>query len=89
MENIKETNQKIEIINRKIINIVGVDEVVSSTDKEVFVKIDKEIAQIVGEGLKIVKLVPEEKFLVVDGRINGIVYSFKRAKKSFLGKVLK
>lgn len=89
MEDIKESNQKVEIINRKTINIVGVDEVVSSTDKEVFVKIEKEIAQILGDGLKIVKLLPEEKMLIVSGKINGIVYSSKQSKKSFLGKVFK
>lgn len=89
MEDIKESNQKIEIINRKIINIVGVDEVISSTEKEVFVKIDKELAQVLGDGLKIVKLIPEEKMLIINGRINGIVYSSKQSKKSFLGKVFK
>ena len=89
MEDIKESNQKVEIINRKTINIVGVDEVVSSTDKEVFVKIEKETAQILGDGLKIVKLLPEEKMLIVSGKINGIVYSSKQSKKSFLGKVFK
>ena len=68
---------------------VGVDEVVSSTDKEIFVKIDKELAQILGNGLKIVKLFPEEKMLVVDGKINGMIYSAKQAKRSFFGKVFK
>lgn len=89
MENSVAVNQKIEILDRKIINVSGVEEVLSSTEKEVFVKIEKEILQILGEGMKIVKLVPEEKILVVSGLINGIMISTRPNKKSLFGKVFK
>ena len=90
MENLASVNQKIEILDRKTINVSGVEEeVLSSTEKEVFVKIEKEILQILGEGMKIVKLVPEEKSLVVSGLINGIMISSRPTKKSLFGKVFK
>lgn len=89
MENLASVNQKIEILDRKTINVSGVEEILSSTEKEVFVKIEKEILQILGEGMKIVKLVPEEKSLVVSGLINGIMISSRPTKKSIFGKVFK
>ena len=89
MENSAVVNQKIEILDRKTINVSGVEEVLSSTEKEVFVKIEKEILQILGEGMKIVKLVPEEKILVVSGLINGIMISSRPNKKSLFKKVFK
>ena len=89
MENSAVVNQKIEILDRKTINVSGVEEVLSSTEKEVFVKIEKEILQLLGEGMKIVKLVPEEKILVVSGLINGIMISSRPNRKSLFKKVFK
>ena len=81
--------QKIEILNRQSIDILGAEEVLSSTEKEVFVKMEKEILQVLGEGLKIVKLVPDEKMLVINGKVNGFMFMAKMSKKSLFGRVFK
>ena len=85
----KVVNQKIEIDNRKVINVSCVDEVLSSTEKELYARLDRDILQITGEGLKIIKLEPEEKILVVSGKINGLVFTSKLNKKSFFKRLFK
>ena len=85
----KVVNQKIEIDNRKIINVSCVDEVLSSTEKELYARVDRDILQITGEGLKIIKLEPEEKILVVTGKINGLVFTSKLNKKSLFKRLFK
>ena len=89
MEELKSNGQNIEIIDRKVVNVNQVEEVLSSTEKEVFVKVEKDILQILGDGLKIIKLVPEDKVLVVSGKVNGLMFSSKLTKKSLLGRVFK
>ena len=89
MEELKSNGQNIEIIDRKVVNVNQVEEVLSSTENEVFVKVEKDILQILGDGLKIIKLVPEDKVLVVSGKVNGLMFSSKLTKKSLLGRVFK
>ncbi len=84
-----ETLEKIYLSNRKIIEVVGACEVVNSGEKEVLAKLEKDYVKIVGNDLKIVKLLPEERHLVVSGDIFGFEYINKLNKKSFLGKVFK
>lgn len=88
MEN-KIINQKIEIDNRKLINVSCVDEVLSSTEKELYARLDRDILQITGDGLKIIKLEPEEKILVVSGKINGLMFTSKLNKKSLFKRLFK
>ena len=79
----------INIFDRQRIEILGVKEVVSSTEKEVYVKVSDGFMQIVGVGLTITKLVPEEETLFVSGQINGLNFISKMTKKSLFGKVFK
>ena len=88
MEN-KIINQNIEIDNRKLINVSCVDEVLSSTEKELYARLDRDILQITGDGLKIIKLEPEEKILVVSGKINGLMFTSKLNKKSLFKRLFK
>ena len=82
-------NQTININNRKSIEVVGVLEVLTSTEKQVFAKLEDSYLSITGEKMTILKLVPDEKLLVVSGVINGLSYQDKYNKKSFLKKVFK
>ncbi len=75
--------------NREKITISGVLEIISSTDKEINLKLENSFMQIVGEKLTILKLEPEQKLLCVKGWLNGLNYQNKHTKKSFLGKVFK
>ena len=90
--NNNETNKIIEqvsLIGREKIEVKGVVEVLSSTDKDVLAKLEKEYIQISGSGLTITKLMPNEKLLEVIGQIVGFEYISKLNKKSFFGKVFK
>ncbi len=88
-QNILNEPRIINIFDRQKIEITGVKEIVSSTEKEVYVKLSDGIMHILGSGLMVVKLVPEEEFLMVSGQINGLNFISKMTKKSLFGKVFK
>lgn len=85
----EENNHILTIISREKLEVTEAEEIISSTDKEIFVRLKQDILQILGESLKINKLSPENKSLSVSGKINGINYISKMAKKSFFKKVFK
>lgn len=90
--NNNETNKIIEqvsLLGREKIEVTGVVEVLSSTDKDVLAKLEKDYIQISGSGLTIAKLMPDEKLLEVTGQIACFQYISKLNKKSFFGKVFK
>ena len=66
--------QNVSIINREKLEINQVEEIVSSSEKEVYLKLVDSMAQIIGENLKITKLIPEDKTLTVTGKIIGFNY---------------
>ena len=82
-------NHSVSISGRDKIEVLGVSEIFSSTDKEIYAKLEDSVMLIVGEKMTITKLIPEEKLLSVSGIINGVNYVEKLTKKSFLGKVFK
>ena len=84
-----ENNHCLTICGRERIEVTDVLEILSSTDKEIYVRLSNEILQIIGDNMKINKLSPEDKTLCVNGKINGLNYISKLAKKSFLKKVFK
>lgn len=84
-----EKGHNLTIYNREKIEVEDAYEILSSTEKEIYVKLSNEILQIVGEDMKINKLIPEDKTLSVVGKINGINYVSKTSKKSFFKKVFK
>ena len=84
-----ENNHCLSIHCRERLDITDALEIISSTDKEIFVQLSGEILQIFGERMKINKLIPEEKLLTVVGKINGLNYISKISKKTFLKKVFK
>lgn len=85
----EDNNHILTIFEREKLEITQAVEIVSSTEKEIFVKLEKDVLQIMGESLKINKLIPENKTLSVSGKINGINYISKLNKKSLFKKVFK
>lgn len=79
----------INIFDRQKIEMVGVHEIISSTEKEIYIKISSGVMVISGVGLTIVKLVPEEESLIISGQINGLNFQSKMTRKSLFGKVFK
>lgn len=86
---LESNNHILTIFEREKLEVSQAEEIISSTEKEIFIKLEKEVLQILGEGLKINKLIPENKTLSVTGKINGINYISKMAKKSLFKKVFK
>ena len=84
-----EAVHNLTIYEREKLEVTNVQEILSSTDKEIFVRLSSEILHVQGEDMKINKLLPEEKFLCVNGRITGINYISKLVKKSFFKRVFK
>lgn len=85
----EDNNHLVTIYEREKLEITQAIEIISSTDKEIYVKLEDEIMQILGESLKINKLVPENKILSISGKINGLNYISKPSKKSIFKKVFK
>ena len=82
-------SQDVNILNREKIIVTGVAEIISSTDKEINLKLENSFMQIVGEKLTILKLEPEQKVLCIKGFVVGLTYHTKHKKKTFFGKVFK
>lgn len=82
-------NHNLTIFDREKIELSGAIEIISSTEKEIYVKLEKDVLQILGENLKINKLIPESKEMSVTGKVNGLNYISKMTKKSILKKVFK
>ena len=93
MENVdQKVNSKSNIINlynREKMELTGIKEVVSSTDKEIIAKIENSIIIIQGKELRVVKLIPEDEYLSISGVIDLFRYDGKISKKSFMSKVFK
>ena len=84
-----EIGHNLSIFGREKVEVSDAQEILSSTDKEIYVKLSGEILQIIGEDMKINKLIPEEKLLSVNGKIKGVNYIAKLTKKSIFKKVFK
>ena len=84
-----ENNHCLTIYGRERVEVTDVLEILSSTDKEIYVRLSNEILQMIGDHMKINKLSPEDGVLCVYGKINGLNYISKFAKKSFFKKVFK
>ena len=75
--------QYVNILNRERIDISGVLEVISSTDKEIYVRLDDSVGVVVGEKMTITKLVPESAvfllmcYLIIPEKRNQIPSRFR------------
>lgn len=79
----------VNIFDKARLDATGVVEIVSSTDKEIYVKLEDSTMAIFGEKMTITKLIPNEKMLSVSGVILGVSYLSKPTKKAFFSKVFK
>lgn len=89
MGELKVENHVITIFDQEKIEISQAEEILSSTEKEVYVKLQKDILRVSGENLKINKLIPESQTMSISGKILGVNYMSKMNKKSLFGKVFK
>lgn len=89
----KKTNSVIEhsiqIVEKEKIEVKGALEIVSSTEKEIILKLESELLHIFGNGLVVQKLSPEEKLVLASGKVSGLKYSGRLTKKTLFQKVFK
>ncbi len=88
----KKTTLKVHTVNiysREVANITGVQEILSSTEREVIAKLGEMFMVITGTNLTVTKLIPDDELLSVKGQIDGIKYEGRITKKSFISRVFK
>ena len=85
----KAENHTITIQNQSNAHITGVSEVITATESGILCKLLSNNLQIIGENLRISKLLPEERLLIIDGYISNIKYSSSNQKTSFLKKIFR
>ena len=83
-------NQTLVVENRTHTRISGVQEVLTATEKGAVVKLlTGGTIQLSGAGLKVEKLSPEEKVLVISGTISKIEYLEQTTSKGFFKRLFK
>lgn len=82
-------NHTLNLENQSKAHITGVYEVITATDKGVVCKLSSNNLQLSGENLRIAKLLPEEKLLIIDGFVHDIKYYESGAKGSFFKKLFR
>lgn len=83
MENVKPTTHTLTLENKKRALITGVSEVISATEQGVYVKLTDGALQLQGEALRVEKLSPEERLLIVAGNVFTVKYSGAGQKSLF------
>ena len=75
--------------NQSRAHITGVQEVISATEKGVLIKLATGSMQLAGEGMRVEKLSPEEKVVIIVGTIYEIKYGHAGAKTGFFKKLFR
>ena len=81
-------NHTFMLDNQTKAQISGVLEVISATEKGVLCKLSACMLQIMGENLRVEKLLPEEKLLTIVGNVYEVKYS-SNAKTGFFKKLFR
>ena len=79
----------IEIENRQKITVTAVENIDTFDDSEVSAELTEGGLVIKGSGLNIQLLDLEKGIAVINGEINSVTYSAKRAERSLMKKLLK
>lgn len=82
-------SQMLTIENRTHTRITGVEEVLTATEKGTVVKLTTGAMQLFGAGLKVEKLSPEEKLLVLSGTVSKVEYLAETSPKGFFKRLFK
>lgn len=87
MENIKKSFIQLE--DKSLLKICGVNSVVSITETEVNVVINDEIFNIKGNQIKAEKLLVEQGELILSGMFYSLKFEEHKQKKSFFKRIFK
>ena len=78
--------QNVTLLDRRVINISGVEDVISFDENEIILKSSMGVLSVDGEGLHIIKMSVETGDLSVEGRIDGLFYIDREKPKQGLFK---
>ena len=83
--------QNLVLENREKLNVSGVNDVLSFDDQVVIMETELGLLTIKGENLKINKLSIDTSEVIVEGRINNLIYSDHQTKNEggIFGKIFK
>lgn len=83
--------QNLVLENREKLNVSGVNDVLSFDDQVVIIETELGLLTVKGENLKINKLSIDTSEVMVEGRINNLLYSEHQAKSEggIFGKIFK
>lgn len=82
-------NEKVTILDRKEIEIIGATRVTASTAKEAVVEIDGGMLTISGNNLEVTKLDLDNHEVKFSGQINDVKFSERREKVGLLKRIFK
>lgn len=82
-------NHSISLENQSKALITGVLEVITATNTGVLCRLSANHLQIAGNNLRVEKLSPEEKMLVITGTVNEIKYISSTTKTGFFKKLFR
>ena len=81
--------EKIVLVNRKLLTIIGATKVVSSTNTQAVVEVGDTNVLICGNELEVVKLDLEDKEVEFSGNITSFKYINKKEKTPLLKRIFK
>ena len=82
-------NEKVTILDRKEIEILGATRVIASTAKEAVIEIEGGIITVSGNNLEVTKLDLDNREVKFSGQINNVKFSDKREKVGLLKRIFK
>ena len=82
-------DNKLTLVNRKILNLTGIERVVGISDSELLVEVDGVALSVQGSNMEVKKLDVESGILEIEGLINNIKYFDKKQKLNFIKRIFK
>ncbi|MCI5797057.1 MAG: sporulation protein YabP [Firmicutes bacterium] len=82
-------DNKLTLVNRKILNLTGIEKVVGISDSELLVEVDGVALSVQGSNMEVKKLDVESGILEIEGLINNIKYFDKKQKLNFIKRIFK
>ena len=82
-------DNKLTLVNRKILNLTGIEKVVGISDSELLVEVDGVALSVQGSNIEVKKLDVESGILEIEGLINNIKYFDKKQKLNFIKRIFK
>lgn len=82
-------DNKLTLVNRKILNLTGIEKVVGISDSELLVEVDGVALSVQGSNMEVKKLDVESGILEIEGLIYNIKYFDKKQKLNFIKRIFK